>query len=82
MAVVVFKRMPYYQISIMQVDGGWVLNGRKRWIGNATFADVIVIWARSSETQQAGLARRWCPEWGGACGMCSTHLFWQRAIPQ
>jgi glutaryl-CoA dehydrogenase len=24
----------------------WVLNGAKRWIGNATFADVIVIWAR------------------------------------
>lgn len=24
----------------------WVLNGRKRWIGNASFADVVVIWAR------------------------------------
>jgi glutaryl-CoA dehydrogenase len=24
----------------------WVLNGAKRWIGNATFADVIVVWAR------------------------------------
>lgn len=32
-----------------------MLNGRKRWIGNATFADVIVIWARSSETNQVGL---------------------------
>ena len=30
-----------------------MLNGRKRWIGNATFADIIVIWARSSETKQA-----------------------------
>jgi alkylation response protein AidB-like acyl-CoA dehydrogenase len=29
-----------------------VLNGRKRWIGNGTFADVLVIWARSSETAQ------------------------------
>jgi glutaryl-CoA dehydrogenase len=28
-------------------DGGeYVLNGAKRWIGNASFADVIVIWAR------------------------------------
>ncbi len=28
-------------------DGGhWVLNGAKRWIGNASFADVIVVWAR------------------------------------
>jgi glutaryl-CoA dehydrogenase len=24
----------------------WVLNGAKKWIGNATFADLIVIWAR------------------------------------
>jgi glutaryl-CoA dehydrogenase len=24
----------------------WVLNGAKRWIGNATFADLIIIWAR------------------------------------
>ena len=24
----------------------WVLNGAKRWIGNATFADLVVIWAR------------------------------------
>ena len=33
-----------------------MLNGRKRWIGNATFADIIVIWARSSETKQASLS--------------------------
>ncbi|MCK2238472.1 MULTISPECIES: acyl-CoA dehydrogenase family protein [unclassified Crossiella] len=24
----------------------WILNGAKRWIGNATFADLIVVWAR------------------------------------
>lgn len=24
----------------------WVLTGRKKWIGNASFADVLVIWAR------------------------------------
>lgn len=28
-------------------DGdGWILNGQKKWIGNATFADVVVVWAR------------------------------------
>jgi glutaryl-CoA dehydrogenase len=27
----------------------WVLDGRKKWIGNATFADVVVIWARGEE---------------------------------
>ncbi|GAA3854915.1 MULTISPECIES: acyl-CoA dehydrogenase family protein [Amycolatopsis] len=24
----------------------WVLNGAKQWIGNATFADLVVVWAR------------------------------------
>src|SRR5260221_6480298 len=24
----------------------WILNGQKKWIGNATFADINVIWAR------------------------------------
>ncbi|HET9974122.1 MAG TPA: acyl-CoA dehydrogenase family protein, partial [Streptosporangiaceae bacterium] len=29
-------------------DGGeWVLDGQKKWIGNATFADYVIIWARS-----------------------------------
>jgi glutaryl-CoA dehydrogenase len=30
----------------------WVLNGAKRWIGNATFADVTVIWARDEADDQ------------------------------
>ncbi|MFJ5274607.1 acyl-CoA dehydrogenase family protein [Streptomyces sp. NPDC088358] len=29
----------------------WVLDGAKRWIGNATFADVVVVWARDVDTQ-------------------------------
>ena len=28
-------------------DGdGWILDGEKRWIGNGTFADLVVVWAR------------------------------------
>jgi glutaryl-CoA dehydrogenase len=27
-------------------DAEWVLEGEKRWIGNGTFADLVVIWAR------------------------------------
>jgi glutaryl-CoA dehydrogenase len=31
-------------------DGhSWVLNGGKRWIGNASIADVIVVWARDTD---------------------------------
>ncbi len=30
----------------------WVLNGSKRWIGNATFSDIVVIWAKDVEDGQ------------------------------
>jgi glutaryl-CoA dehydrogenase len=30
----------------------WVLNGRKRWIGNASFADVVIVWARDEQDSQ------------------------------
>ncbi|MFD6138540.1 acyl-CoA dehydrogenase family protein [Promicromonospora sp. NPDC060271] len=30
----------------------WVLNGAKRWIGNATFADVVVVWAKDTADDQ------------------------------
>lgn len=30
----------------------WILNGQKKWIGNATFADVTVIWARNIADDQ------------------------------
>jgi len=29
----------------------WVLEGRKRWIGNGTVADVVVVWARDDDGQ-------------------------------
>ncbi|WDF69583.1 acyl-CoA dehydrogenase family protein [Sphingobacterium oryzagri] len=29
-----------------QTEDGWVLNGQKKWIGNSTFSDITVIWAR------------------------------------
>lgn len=29
---------------------GYILNGNKRWIGNGCFADVVIIWARNTET--------------------------------
>ena len=32
--------------TAVEKDGGYVLNGEKKWIGNASFADVAVIWAR------------------------------------
>jgi glutaryl-CoA dehydrogenase len=34
-------------------DGGdWILDGAKRWIGNGSIADVVVVWARSDDDGQ------------------------------
>ncbi|PON51135.1 Acyl-CoA oxidase [Parasponia andersonii] len=35
-----------------KVEGGWILEGQKRWIGNSTFADVLVIFAQNTTTNQ------------------------------
>ncbi len=32
----------------------WVIDGAKRWIGNATFADLVVVWARDEATGDVG----------------------------
>ena len=42
----------HLQTTARRTGDGWLLNGAKRWIGNATFADVIVIWARNLDTDQ------------------------------
>ena len=31
----------------VKVEGGYRLTGQKRWIGNATFADYITVWAKN-----------------------------------
>src|SRR6201993_2538179 len=35
-----------------EAGGGWVLNGRKRWIGLGSVADLVVVWARNTEDGQ------------------------------
>ncbi|MDF2443579.1 MAG: glutaryl-CoA dehydrogenase [Subtercola sp.] len=35
-----------------EATGDWILNGSKRWIGNATFSDITIIWAKSAEDGQ------------------------------
>jgi len=30
-----------------RVDGGWVLNGTKRWITNGSVADIAIVWAKA-----------------------------------
>ncbi len=46
----------------------WVLDGEKRWIGNATFADLIVVWARDTDPDANGAVRGFVVS-GGTPGM-------------
>ncbi len=66
-----------------QRDGDiWVLNGEKKWIGNATFADYVIVWARDvADNQVKGFVvesgharaspRRRCAT-RSRCGSCRT----------
>lgn len=42
----------HLETSARAVDGGFVLNGAKRWIGNGSYADLVIIWARDVEDDQ------------------------------
>ncbi len=42
------------QTTCRREGDSWVLNGQKKWIGNATFADINVIWARDEQNQVKG----------------------------
>lgn len=47
-----FLFLYFVMILKYQVEGGWVIEGQKRWIGNSTFADVLVIFAKNKDTNQ------------------------------
>jgi glutaryl-CoA dehydrogenase len=40
------------ETSATRAGDGWVIDGAKRWIGNGSIADVVVVWARSDEDGQ------------------------------
>lgn len=47
-----------------KVEGGWKLDGQKRWIGNSTFADILIVFARNTITNQINgfIVRKGAPE--------------------
>jgi len=40
------------ETTCKRVGDNWILNGQKKWIGNATFADVIIVWAKDVDSKQ------------------------------
>ncbi len=60
-----------------------MLDGRKRWIGNATFADVIVVWARGEDGEVGGyLVEKGTPGYSAEIitGKTSLRAVWQADI--
>ncbi len=66
-----------------QVGNEYVLDGAKRWIGNASFADVTVIWARDDDGNVGGfLVEKDTPgfETSVMTGKVSKRAVWQADI--
>jgi glutaryl-CoA dehydrogenase len=40
--------------TAQRVEGGWLINGEKKWIGNGSVGDVTVVWARDDEDNVRG----------------------------
>ena len=66
-------------------DGGeWVIDGEKKWIGNGTIADVVVVWARDVADRQVKgfLVEKGTPGFGARRidGKGSLRAVWQAEI--
>ena len=46
------------ETRVRRLGDGYVIDGGKRWIGNAIFADLIVVWARDAAGRRGRLRRR------------------------
>jgi glutaryl-CoA dehydrogenase len=65
------------------VDGGYLLNGAKRWIGNGSLADVVVVWARNDDGRVNGfLVEKGSPGYEAEVieGKGSLRAIWQAQI--
>src|SRR5712691_1038754 len=63
---------------------GWVLDGRKRWIGLGTLADLVVVWARNTDDGQvnAFVVEKGAPGYQARVieGKVSLRAVWQADI--
>jgi glutaryl-CoA dehydrogenase len=67
-----------------RVGDEYVINGAKRWIGNGTLADVVVLWARDTEDMQVKgfLVEKGTPGYDARVieGKASLRALWQADI--
>jgi glutaryl-CoA dehydrogenase len=61
----------------------WVIDGRKRWIGNASIADVVIVWARRDDGHVGGfLVEKGAPGFDARVmtGKTALRAVWQADI--
>ncbi len=72
------------ETTARRVGDAYLLNGAKRWIGNASIADVIVIWARGDDGHVGGyLVEKGTPGFDPATvitGKMAKRAVWQTEI--
>jgi len=71
------------EASARQTQDGYVISGAKRWIGNGSIADVIVVWARGDDGQVQGfLIEKGTPGYNATVieGKGSLRAIWQAHI--
>ncbi len=71
------------ETSARRVGDAYVLNGAKRWIGNGSIADVVVVWARGEDGKVHGfLVEKGTPGYDAEVieGKGSLRAIWQAQI--
>jgi glutaryl-CoA dehydrogenase len=72
------------ETTARRAGGDWVLDGTKRWIGNGSIADVVLVWARSGEDGQVKgfLVEKGTPgmEADTITGKAAARAIWQAEI--
>lgn len=72
-----------FETNVSRSGDYWVINGAKKWIGNGSFADVVVVWARH-KTGQIGafLVEKGTPGFDAKVitGKVSQRASWQTHI--
>ncbi len=71
------------ETSVRRDGDSYVIDGRKRWIGNATIADVVIVWARDDEGHVGGyLVEKGTPGFNATVmtGKTALRAVWQADI--
>ena len=73
----------HLETSVTRQGDEYVINGRKRWIGNASIADVVIVWARDEDGHVGGyLVEKGTPGFDATVmtGKTALRAVWQADI--